>query len=73
MGQTDSKDFDEVELKYYIESIDMNNNQRKFCNALINGCKPTKSAVAAQIGISRAGANVIVKALQEKLIDLKAV
>lgn len=73
MGQTDSKDFDEVELKYYIDSIDMNDNQRKFCNALIEGCKPTKSAVAAQIGISRAGANVVVKALQEKLIDLKAV
>ena len=73
MGQTDSKDFDEVELKYYIDSIDMNDNQRKFCNALIQGCKPTKSAVAAQIGISRAGANVVVKALQEKLIDLKAV
>jgi hypothetical protein len=73
MGHTDRKDFDEVELRYYIDSIDMNDNQRKFCNALLEGCKPTKSAVAAQIGISRAGANVIVKALQDKLIDLKAV
>ena len=73
MGTTDTSDFDEVELQYYIDSIDMNENQRNFCNALINGCKPTKSAVAAQIGISRAGANIVVKALQEKLIDLKVV
>lgn len=73
MGTTDTSDFDEIELQYYIDSIDMNENQRNFCNALINGCKPTKSAVAAQIGISRAGANVVVKALQEKLIDLKVV
>lgn len=73
MGQTNTFDFDEVELKYYIESLDLNDNQRKFCTALMEGCKPTKSAVAAEIGISRAGANVVVKALQEKLLDLKAV
>lgn len=72
LGTTGIQDIDELETRLYIESLDLNTNQKKFCNALLRGCKPTKSAVAASIGISRAGANVVVKALQTKCIDLVA-
>lgn len=71
LGVTDTYELENVELKMLIDSLDLNENQRKFCMALIGGCKPTKSAVAAEIGISRAGANVVVKTLQQKLIDIK--
>lgn len=71
LGTTDTYELENVELKMLIDSLDLNENQRKFCMALIGGCKPTKSAVAAEIGISRAGANVVVKTLQQKLIDIK--
>ena len=70
LGTTDTQELEEIELQMYINSLDLNYNQRRFCTALIQGCKPTKSAVAKEIGISRAGANVIVKALQQKLIEL---
>lgn len=71
LGTTDTQDLEDIELKMFIDSLDLNENQRKFCMALIGGCKPTKSAVAAEIGISRAGANVVVKTLQQKLVDIK--
>lgn len=71
LGTTDTQELEDVELRMLIESLQLNENQRKFCMALIGGCKPTKSAVAAEIGISRPGANIVVKALQEKLVDIK--
>lgn len=71
LGTTDAHELEDVELRMLIDSLHLNENQRKFCMALIGGCKPTKSAVAAEIGISRPGANIVVKALQEKLIDIK--
>lgn len=71
LGTTDTYELENVELQMLIDSLDLNENQRNFCMALIGGCKPTKSAVAAEIGISRAGANVVVKTLQQKLVDIK--
>ncbi len=71
LGTTDTHELENVELQMLIDSLDLNENQRNFCMALIGGCKPTKSAVAAEIGISRAGANVVVKTLQQKLVDIK--
>lgn len=71
LGTTDTQDLEDIELRMYINSLDLNDNQKRFCMALIGGCKPTKSAVAAEIGISRAGANVVVKTLQQKLVDIK--
>lgn len=72
--QSIDEDREKVELAIFVKSLNLTDNEEKYCLAAINGIskKLNKSSIATAIGISRAGANNIVKKLQVKLVDLIA-
>lgn len=67
----DEVDYSLIEMRMYINSKDLTSNQLKYCTSIIENVSGTKMAdVAEHIGVSRAGALQIKKALKSKLNDL---
>ena len=66
-GELDSH-YIEMEMIDLIESLDLTQNQKEYCRCIIEqSCELTMAQIAQHIGISRAGALSVRKALQEKL------
>lgn len=70
---TTSKTFSDIEIKDYIESLDLKGNQKRYCEAILGSKEDLKmSDIARELNISRAGALSIKRALQGKLGELIA-
>ena len=60
-----------METKEYLNQLDLSENQRKFCEIILDAPSDIKlTDVAREMGISRAGVSGIQKQLQNKLQDL---
>lgn len=60
--------YNEFEMLDLIDSLDLSDNQREYCRCIIEeSCELSMSKIAEHIGVSRAGALNIKRALQEKL------
>lgn len=68
-GEVD--DISMVEMVSFLDSKDLTENQRKFCDMALSGEVALKSGtIAAAIGISRAGAKRIVDSLRKICVEL---
>lgn len=64
-------EYSTMEMKHYIEQLDLSDNQRKFCEIILDNADTVRMAdVARELKISRAGVLGIQRQLQNKLADL---
>lgn len=70
---TTSKTFSDIEIKDYIDSLDLKGNQKRYCEVILDSKEDLKmSDIARELNVSRAGALSIKRALQGKLAELIA-